>query len=265
MRSSRVSLRPATTHRSVTGVPDSTSAWRTCQPMAAATVSGSGAGRRGTRWPAAGEQVEEAELGQHPVLPVGSRAHHSGEAADAVGERPRLGVDQPGRQVVPRGVPGERRVGEAGAHAVVDPAVELAQPGEGACDPLVAGRRPLLGAGRRRRLDGRLPTGPDPGAVAAGASPARTGAVSAGAAAAGDPPPPGAPGSRPGPPVRRSRRRDQSATGCGALAAGTCPRAQSTSRATACLQGSALLGQEQRDATSTWSTTTSYGSAPPPR
>ena len=44
-----------------------------------------GEGRRQARDALAGcgEQVEEAELGEHPVLPVGSRAHHSGEAADS--------------------------------------------------------------------------------------------------------------------------------------------------------------------------------------
>ena len=113
MRSSRVSLRPATTHVSVSGTPASTSAWRTCHPHAVATASASGPGQLGHPLAGLGQQVQHAELGQHDLVPVGPGADDAGQAADPVGQRAGAGVDEAGGEVVPRGVAGERRVGEA--------------------------------------------------------------------------------------------------------------------------------------------------------
>ena len=149
MRSSRVSLRPATIQRSVSGTPASTSAWRTCQPATVATESASGAGQVGEPPAGLGEQVQHAELGEHACVPVGTGADEPGEPADAVGQRAGAGVDEAGGEVVPRGVAGQRRIGEAGAHAVVEPAVELDEALAHAGDALVAR---TVAVGRRQRL-----------------------------------------------------------------------------------------------------------------
>ena len=74
------------------------------------------------------EQVEEAQFGEHVVVPVGRRSNEAGEATDAVGEAAGLRVDQPSGEVVPGCVTGERRVGQAGADPVVEPAIEFCQP-----------------------------------------------------------------------------------------------------------------------------------------
>ena len=156
MRSSRVSLRPATTHVSVSGTPASTSAWRTCHPHAVATASASGARQLGHPLAGLGQQVEHAELGQHDLVPVGAGADHTGQAANAVGQGTGAGVDEPGGELVPRGVAGQRRVGESGAQAVVEPAVELDQPATQPLDPLVAARS--RSAVRRRGVVARSPS-----------------------------------------------------------------------------------------------------------
>ena len=65
MRSSRVSLRPATIQRSVSGTPASTSAWRTCHPVAVGDRVGQRAGEIGQPLSGLGEQVQHTDLGQH--------------------------------------------------------------------------------------------------------------------------------------------------------------------------------------------------------
>ena len=98
MRSSRVSLRPATTHVSVSGTPASTSAWRTCHPHAVATASASAPGQLGHPLAGLGQQVQHAELGQHDLVPVGPGADDAGQPPHPVGQRAGPGVDEAGRQ-----------------------------------------------------------------------------------------------------------------------------------------------------------------------
>ncbi|MEJ7722068.1 MAG: hypothetical protein WKF58_17290 [Ilumatobacteraceae bacterium] len=80
--------------------------------------------------------------------------------------RPCPCVDEAGGEVIPGGVRGERRIGQAGPHAVAQPALELDEPGHHALDAFVtpagvvgrwrirrrverfAARRPRLVAGR---------------------------------------------------------------------------------------------------------------------
>ena len=224
MRSSRVSLRPATTQVSVSGTPASTSAWRTCQPQAVATTSASAAGQLGHPPAGPGEQVQHAELGEHDLVPVGPGADDPGEPAHPVGERAGPGVDEAGGELVPRGVAGERRVGETGADAVVEPALELDEAGDEALDALVA---LALEVGGRRAAGSRRLVG----------VPARPASAVAG--------------------ERARRGRGEPAHGrtpSGATPAGTCPSTHITSRARACLHGCERLGHEHRHAAWTWST-----------
>ena len=213
------------------GAPASRTPWRRRRRAAP--------GSSGTRWPACGEQVQHAELGEHDLVPVGPGADDAGEAADAVGEGAGPGVDEPGGEVVPRGVAGERRVGEAGAQAVVEPAVELDEPAAQAGDALVAlarrGRRP---SGGRRRL----------GARPASARRRRRRGGAGGAPRAGACP--------------STQARDAGGRH-GRPAPGPCTHITSSARA--CLHGCDRLGHEHRQARWAWSTIVSYGSRPEPR
>ena len=87
-----------------------------------------------------GQQVEEAQFGEHVVVPTGRCSNEAGEAADAIGEAAGLGIDQPSREVVPRCVTGERRIGQANADPVVEPAIEFCQPSVHPFDTIVASR-----------------------------------------------------------------------------------------------------------------------------
>ena len=232
MRSSRVSLRPITTQWSVCGTPASTSAWRTCQPIVAATESAS-AGRQRAEVPArGGQQVQHAQLGEHLRVPVGVGADQPGEAAHPVGQAADLGIDQPRGQAVPRLVAGQRRVGEPGAQPVVEPAVELGEPGGHAGDAIVAGLAGFGGGGSA--------------AAAAVGSPAASPGASIGGGV-------GCGAARLGRRWRVAWRSTSPANGGGSPSA-TWPRAHSSSSASECLHGRTRLGQVQRKATSTWST-----------
>ena len=89
MRSSRVSLRPATTQRSVSGTPASTSAWRTCQPHAVADRVGER--RRAARAPAGRPRRAGAARRARPARP---RASRDGRRP----RRPAAGPGWPGRR-----------------------------------------------------------------------------------------------------------------------------------------------------------------------
>ena len=182
-----------------------------------ATASASGPGQLRDAAAGAGEQVEHAELGEDDLVPVGPGADDAGEAAHAVGQGAGAGVDETGGELVPRGVAGEGRVGEAGADAVVEPALELDEAGNEALDAFVAlavevGRRIGLGCSSAASSAGAV------AAAAAGAASGRT---------------------WPSAHVR---------TPVGAVAAGTWPLTHITSRARACLHGCERLGHEQRHA-----------------
>ena len=112
-RSSRVSLRPATSQRSVSGAEASTSALRTCHPHATATPSASSLGSCRTRWPAWASRCRTPISASTVLVPVGFGADPPGEPADAVGEGAGAGVGEPAGQLVPRGEAGDARVGEA--------------------------------------------------------------------------------------------------------------------------------------------------------
>ncbi len=84
------------------------------------------------------QQVQQAEFLQHVAVPIGRRPHQTGQSPDAIGEAAGLRVDEARRQLVPRRVPRERRVGEPRTQAVVEPPVELGEPGEHPLDALVA-------------------------------------------------------------------------------------------------------------------------------
>src|SRR3954469_10830067 len=71
-------------------------------------------------------------------MPIGMRAHKTGQATHAIGEAADLRVDQPGSQAIPRLVIGERGIGETGAQAVVEPTVEIGKAGRHPHDPFVA-------------------------------------------------------------------------------------------------------------------------------
>ena len=114
MRSSRVSLRPATNQWSVSGPP---------------------ARLR--------QQVEQADLVEHPLVPVGRRADEAGKPADPVGEAAGAGVDESRRERIPRRVLRECRVGEAGPHPIDQPAVEFVEPLVHPRHPIVASVRPV--------------------------------------------------------------------------------------------------------------------------
>ena len=138
MRSSRVSLRPITTQWSVCGTPPSTSAWRTCQPIVVATESASSGGSV-PRWrPDVASRCSRPSSDEHLGVPVGMGPDETGQSAHPVGEPTDLGVDEPGGQPVPRLVAGQRWVGQPGAQAIVEPAVELGEAGGHAGDAVVA-------------------------------------------------------------------------------------------------------------------------------
>ena len=92
--------------------------------------------------------MEEADLVEHPLVPVGRRADEAGEPADPVGEAAGAGVDEPRREGIPRRVLRECRVGEAGPHPIDQPAVEFVEPLVHPRHPLVASVGPV---DRRRR------------------------------------------------------------------------------------------------------------------
>ena len=189
MRSSRVSLRPATTQVSVSGTPASTSAWRTCQPQAVATTSASAPGQIGHPPAGPGEQVQDAELGEDDLVPVGAGADHTGETAHAVGEGAGAGVDEACGELVPRRVAGERRVGETGADAIVEPALELDETADETLDALVPLALEIDGAARparRRRLPACSASDGDGGNDLGAGVPARPGAHATGCCAGGN-------------------------------------------------------------------------------
>ena len=127
----------------------STSAWRTCQPSATATESASAGGSSGRCRPARASRWSTPSSASTCSCQSRPGADGAAEAADAVGQPADLGVDEPGGDVVPRGVAGQRRIGQAGAHPVVQPPVELDEAGAHPGDPVVTARRRL----RRRRGD----------------------------------------------------------------------------------------------------------------
>ena len=104
---------------------------------------------RQVRQPSSGlcDQVQEAELGEHLGVPIGAGADETGQPAHTVGERPGAGVDEAGRQLVPGGVAGERRVGETGADPILQPPVELDQTLDHARHALVARAIELVAVG----------------------------------------------------------------------------------------------------------------------
>ena len=232
MRSSRVSLRPATTQR--VGVGDAGEDVGLADLPAARRGHGVGqpAGQLGHPLAGRGQQVQHAELGEHDLVPVGPGADDAGQPPHPVGERAGAGVDEAGGEVVPRGVAGQRGVGEAGAQAVVEPAVELdeAGPAGGRCARRAGarGRRGPSGGGvgRRRRS-----------ACVGGAGVAGGGAAGAGGRLAA--------GVAVGPRAHAGRRRRPPAPG---------PCTHMISRARACLHGCDRLGQVQRQARWAWST-----------
>ena len=91
--------------------------------------------------------MQDPELGEYDLVPVGPCPDDAGEAADAVGERAGAGIDEASGDVVPCRIAGERRIGEPGAQAVVEPAIEVDQPAAEAFDALVTGALPLGGVG----------------------------------------------------------------------------------------------------------------------
>ena len=242
MRSSRVSLRPATTQR--VGVRHAGQHVGLADLPAAGRGHGVGetAGQLGDALAGLGQEVQHAELGEHDLVPVGAGPDDAGQAADPVGQGAGAGVDEAGREVVPRRVAGQRRVGETGAQPVVEPAVELDEAGQQPGDALVA----LAARGR------------------AAASGAGSGSASASS-------PGGAPRAAwPGPvgPAAASRRAcpsTQARVPGVATAAGTWPLTHIRSRARACLHGCDRLGHVHRHARWAWSTIVSYGSRPDPR
>ncbi len=185
MRSSRVSLRPATTHVSVSGTPASTSAWRTCQPHAVATESASRPGSSGTRWPASARRwstpssasTTSCQSGRAPTTPARRRTRLARAPARASTSRAARSSHV--------GVAGQRGVGQAGAQAVVEPAVELDEAGLEARHALVAlalevglavglavgGIVVRRGLGRRGAVARRGPAGGLPPGVAVGPRP----------------------------------------------------------------------------------------------
>ena len=94
------------------------------------------------------QQVEQTDLVEHPLVPVGRRADEAGQSADPIGQAAGTGVDESRRQGIPRGELRQRRVGEARAHPVVQPAVEFVEPLVHPRHPVVASVRPV---DRRRR------------------------------------------------------------------------------------------------------------------
>ena len=183
-----------------------------------------------------GEEVQDAHLGEHLLVPVGLGADPPGEPADAVGEGAGTGVGETAGQLVPRGEAGDARVGEPGAQAILEPAVELDEPAEEPLDAIVARR-----VADRRPV--RVPAAGRPSSVSSGASPDVAGRRAGGLAG--------------GRHDRRCWRSIQPATAGGSATAATWPRTHSTSSPTTCLHGWARLGHVHRPATSTWSTATS--------
>ena len=198
------------------------------------------------RKPGLGDEVQQAELGEHVGVPVGSGADQAGQAAHPIGER------APARASTSRAASASHVSYRARAgserpvrRAVVEPAIELDETLEHASDAFVAGAIEIVAVGLavavhrpppRRRIGvvpiDRLPAAPSVAGVA------RTTARMTSLREARR--------SRPVDPRRDRWRRN--------VETGTSPRTQSRSRASACLQGSRRLGHVQRHATSAWST-----------
>ena len=148
-------------------------------------------------------------------------------------------IDETSRQIVPRRVLRERRIGEPGAHPVVEPPVEFGQPGEHPLDAVVAGPVPIR--------DGDRPLLPHGGVAGSSVSPASN-AGEVGPAVRSRLPTttldaPTSRGCIPG--------LDQVVTCDGAVVSGTSPCTHNSNSASTCLHGWRRLGQVQRDATPT--------------
>ena len=102
--------------------------------------------------PAAGQQVEQPQLGDDQLVVVGRGGDPRGQAPEPVRQGAGLGVDQPRRHRLPRLGPVQAGVGQAGPHLVGQPAVQLGQAGGDPGGPL--GRSPA-GVGRRIGPSGR--------------------------------------------------------------------------------------------------------------
>ena len=148
------------------GTPASTSAWRTCQPTAAATVSPSGNGRvpRFGRLAPAGSPVRPTPARATGRCPPG----RPGGAPCWPANRP--AHPRAGRRSVPCGVAGQRRVGQAGAQSVTS---QRSVP-PGRRPSATRSSRPAVGSGaglaaRRLRLPRRRLRGnPLPAGIGAG-------------------------------------------------------------------------------------------------
>ena len=97
--------------------------------------------------------MQGAQLGEHVLVPVGVRAHHASKSSHTIRQPTDLRIDQARSQFVPRRVLRQHRIAQAGAHAILEPAIEFRQAGGHACDAIVAScRRIALGHGRRCRI-----------------------------------------------------------------------------------------------------------------
>ena len=173
------------------------------------------------------EQPQLGQLGEEPSGPAGPRGRHLGQPAQRARDPGCLGVDHPRGHAVEPAVGVGRRPGDAGAHLVVQPDVELGQPV----------RHALLSPGRRARGLLRV--------LRCG----RTGLALRRLGRRG----------RPGVAAHAA------AKSAGSSASGTPSAAQSSSRPSACLQGNFRLGQLHRYAGPSRSTTVWYGREPLPR
>ncbi len=72
-----------------------------------------------------GEEVEDADLGEHVIVPGGFGADAAGEPTHPVGECGSAGVGESPSDLVPRREAGDARIGEAAAETVFEPAIEL--------------------------------------------------------------------------------------------------------------------------------------------
>ena len=76
-------------------------AWRTCQPIVVAHAVAEGVRQRAEPAARLRQEVEQADLVEHPFVPVGRRADDAGESPDPVGEAAGTGVDESRRERSP--------------------------------------------------------------------------------------------------------------------------------------------------------------------
>ena len=238
-----MSLRPATSQRSVSGADCLDVGLAHLPPARHGDTVGEVARQPRHALTGLGEEVEDADLGEHVVVPGRLGADPAGEPAHTVGECGGTGVGESPGDLVPGREAGDARIGESAPEPVFEPAIELDQSPDELLDALVA--CPFCGVGRPAR---RAP-----------ATVRRRRQRSVGSASAGAPTAAACCSA-----ARRCRPSSQPATFGGSATVATWPRTHSTRRATTCLHGWTLLGHVHRSPTSTWSTATSYGSEPDP-